>query len=51
MVWSENNEMLARAIEKLLLDQNNKYPIEVIVAWAKKPLSYILDITQDCLQC
>ena len=28
-----HNAILAKTIEKLILEHNNKYPIDVIIAW------------------
>ena len=30
----QHNAILAKTIEKLILEHNNKYPIDVIIAWA-----------------
>ena len=33
-VVEQHNAILAKTTEKLILEHNNKYPIDVIIAWA-----------------
>ena len=45
-ITERHNVIFGNLISKLLLDENNKYPTEIIVAWAVSASITVRDIAQ-----